>query len=71
MLTNQCRVRLRILNLMGQTVCTLVEARQDAGSYNVMWNGLTDNGLYVPSGIYLVRLEAGTVIQTLKIVVVQ
>jgi hypothetical protein len=47
-------VSLRIYNLMGQQVATLVNETKAAGSYEVSWNASD-----VASGIYYYRLEAG------------
>jgi hypothetical protein len=47
-------VSLRIYNLMGQQVATLVNESKAAGSYEVSWNASD-----VASGIYYYRLEAG------------
>jgi hypothetical protein len=53
-------VRIEIFNTKGQKVRTLVDASRTAGNYSDAWNGLDDNGLHVPAGIYLYRLSAGT-----------
>lgn len=47
-------VNLSIYNTVGQRVETLIQTRQHAGSYHVVWNA----GIY-PSGIYVYRLQAG------------
>jgi flagellar hook assembly protein FlgD len=39
-------------------VRSLVSANQDAGTYNVIWNGLNETGEQSASGIYLVMMEA-------------
>lgn len=56
-------VRLRIYNMLGEEVTTLVNHQQPAGTYKVDWNasGLT-------SGIYLYRLEAKNFVQTKKMI---
>jgi hypothetical protein len=55
------KVTLKIYNLLGQEVRTLVNARQTAGNYKVDWNGKDNAGKAVASGVYLYRLEAGDV----------
>ncbi|MGC8654802.1 MAG: T9SS type A sorting domain-containing protein, partial [Candidatus Kryptoniota bacterium] len=52
-------VSLKIYDILGQAVCTLVEGMQLAGSYTAQWDGRTENGNTLPSGIYLCRLIAG------------
>lgn len=61
-------VRLQILNLLGQEIVTLVEARQPAGEYAVRWDGADRLGRTVPSGIYFYRFEARGVQMMKKIV---
>lgn len=51
-------VRLTIYNLLGQKVRTLVDARQNAGVFDVQWNGKNDRGISAGSGVYFYRLEA-------------
>ncbi|MCS7258934.1 MAG: T9SS type A sorting domain-containing protein, partial [candidate division WOR-3 bacterium] len=45
-------VELKIYNLLGQVVNTLVNENQDAGSYQITWNGIDESGNCVPRGIY-------------------
>ena len=52
-------VSLKIYNIFGQRVKTLVEERQKPGYYNVIWNGRNDRGKNVASGVYLFRLKMG------------
>jgi minor extracellular serine protease Vpr len=53
----QSHIRLRVFDLMGREVASLVDAQQDAGSYSVNWIGTTNNGVLVSSGVYFCRLE--------------
>lgn len=50
---------LKIYNLTGQEVKTLVNARLTPGSYKVKWDGTNTNGQPVASGVYFYRLTAG------------
>jgi len=52
-------VSLRIYNVVGQVVRTLVAERQSAGRYQVRWNGADDRGVPVSSGIYFYQITAG------------
>lgn len=51
-------VNLRIYNMVGQVVRTLVNERQSAGRYSIRWDGKDDRGLSVSSGIYFYSLTA-------------
>ena len=52
-------VKLTIYNLTGQLVRTLVDAQKSAGRHEVVWDGRSDAGERLPSGVYLYRIEAG------------
>ena len=50
-------VTLRVYNILGQLVRTLVDDYREAGYYKVCWNGRDDLGKEVSSGVYFYRLE--------------
>lgn len=52
-------VSLKIYDLRGRCVRTLVDAELTAGSHSVQWDGRNDSGEQVSSGIYLYSLQAG------------
>ena len=58
------KVVLKIYNLLGQLVRTLVNEAQNSGEKSVIWNGRNDLGHSVSSGIYFFRLQAGREIET-------
>jgi hypothetical protein len=60
----QSRVTLKVFNMLGQTVCTLVDRMYPAGQYSVGWDGATDNGQRVASGVYFYQLRAGSQLLT-------
>ncbi len=64
-------VRLQIFNMMGQLVSTLIDQRQEAGYYQIGWAGIDQNGQYVPSGVYFIRLKAGQFSQVRKLTVMR
>jgi hypothetical protein len=51
-------VTIRIYNLLGQVVTTLVNEEVSAGHYSTVWNGADDNGFQVSSGIYFYEMKA-------------
>jgi photosystem II stability/assembly factor-like uncharacterized protein len=65
------QVVLKIYNIFGQEVRTLVNARQSAGVNSVVWDGRDRFGKEVSSGIYIYRLEAGESIQSRKMTFVR
>jgi hypothetical protein len=58
-LADGANVQLRIYNVVGQVVRTLVSEQQGAGRYTVRWNGTDDRGIAVSSGIYFYQISAG------------
>ncbi len=54
-------VSLKVYNVLGQEVKTLVDLRQNAGRYRATWNGEDSHGQKVSSGIYFYQLKAGDV----------
>jgi hypothetical protein len=65
------RVRLKIFDVSGRLVRTLVDEVQNMGSKRVTWDGLNDQGRAVSSGIYFCRLEAGSSLASRKIVLLR
>ncbi len=51
------RVSLRIYNVAGQLVKTLVDEEKAPGEYRVMWDGKNEQGDDVASGVYFYRLN--------------
>jgi hypothetical protein len=63
-------VSLKIYDLLGSEVATLVDARQEVGSYTVPFN--TNEGiLTLASGVYFYRLEAGSFVSMKKLVLMK
>ena len=57
-LPEAARVNLSIYNLLGQRVAELTNEAQNAGYYNVIWNGRNQSGSQVATGVYFYRIEA-------------
>lgn len=56
----QSQVQLSVYNLLGQRIAVLLNENKAAGVYAVQWNGQDDHGRTVSSGIYLIKLDAGS-----------
>lgn len=52
-------VRLKIYDVLGRQVATLVNAYQSPGNYRVEWNGKNGRGDVLASGVYFYSFEAG------------
>jgi len=59
-------VKIVIYNILGQPVRTLVNARQEAAKYNVVWDGKNDQGITVATGTYIYQIHAGEFSATKK-----
>jgi ligand-binding sensor domain-containing protein len=70
-LSKTIQVVLKVYNIFGQEVRTLVNERQPAGVNSVVWDGRDQSGKVVSSGIYIYRLQAGESIQSRKMTLVQ
>jgi flagellar hook assembly protein FlgD len=58
-LKSPVQIILRIYDVQGQLVRGLVNDYQQPGNYSVRWDGLNQNGIQIPSGIYFLRIHAG------------
>jgi hypothetical protein len=50
-------VALRVYDVLGREIATLVKGEQKPGYYVVQWNGLDDLGKRVASGVYFYRMQ--------------
>ena len=59
-------VSLKILNVLGQEIISLVNEEKPAGYYEVDFNAA-----YLPSGIYMYRIQAGSFAETKKMILLR
>jgi len=52
----ESHVVIQIINVKGQIICDLLDAKQTAGNYIERWDGTNQQGISVSSGIYFYRL---------------
>ncbi len=53
------KISLKVYDMMGREVKTLVNGVMTAGNHSVTWNGTDNNGNHVASGTYIYTLKAG------------
>ena len=61
-------ISLRIYNVLGQEVRTLIDGPLPSGSHLVLWDGTGDGGADLASGVYFSRMTSGNFSRTRKIV---
>jgi len=64
-------VSLRIYDTSGRLVRSLLDADCDAGRREEIWDGRDDMGRELSSGVYFCRIEAGTIMETRKMVLLR
>jgi photosystem II stability/assembly factor-like uncharacterized protein len=60
------QVSLKIFNTLGEELETLVNEEKAAGTYELNWNAAN-----LPSGVYFYRLQAGSFVQTRKMILLK
>ncbi len=57
-------VELKIFNVLGQAVRSLVDETMPKGSHSLVWDSTDDSGNSLSSGVYICRLRVGNQVQT-------
>lgn len=70
-LPNKQHVALAVFDARGSNVRTLVDGTVEAGETEIRWDGKDGGGKPVSSGVYFYRLQAGTRVQTRKLVLIR
>jgi hypothetical protein len=67
----QSRMTLKVYDVIGREVATLLNGERNAGRFTVEWNGKDQFNAPVASGIYFYRLETGSFVQTKKMIMLK
>jgi hypothetical protein len=59
-------VTLKVYNLLGEELSTIVSERLERGTYSAQWDGSK-----FPSGVYVYRLRSGTILETRKLILMR
>ena len=65
-LPKDVHVSLKVYDILGQEVITLVDEPQTAGYKSLVWDGRNESGESVASGLYIYRMTAGEFVQVQK-----
>ena len=71
MVNRPIHTTLKIYNILGQLVRTLVDEEKVAGNYKVIWDGRDNSGREVGSGIYFYQLRTEDYTATKKMVLLR
>jgi sugar lactone lactonase YvrE len=63
------RAQVRIYDIQGRWVRTLVDGETPAGAHAVEWDGRDDGGRVLPAGTYFFRLDANLATRTSKVLI--
>jgi hypothetical protein len=65
------RVTLRVFDIVGKPVCTLVDGWREVGVYSEVWDGRGDDDSALPSGVYFYSIKAGDFVAMRKMVLLK
>ncbi|MEW5701503.1 MAG: cohesin domain-containing protein [Candidatus Zixiibacteriota bacterium] len=63
--------RLEVFNVLGQHLATLIDEPMEPGNYSRVWDGTSESGQAVASGLYFYRLTTGNHTETKKMVLLK
>ena len=70
-LSQPAEIRIGVYDVTGRLIRTLADSPQAAGMHPVIWDGRNRDGSDAPSGLYFVRVRAGSFVQSRKLVLVR
>ena len=57
--------------MVGRKIRTIINEQQDSGKRSIIWNAKNENGQPVSAGIYLYQIQAGSFVQTKKLILIK
>jgi hypothetical protein len=70
-LAREGRVELRVVDVAGRVIATLLEERRAAGAHEAHWDGRDARGVAVSSGVYFAQLRTDDATDRRKLVVLK
>jgi hypothetical protein len=70
-LKEPCHVSLDVYDMIGRKVAALENGHFEAGIYHVIWDGRSDNGAPLSSGIYFYQLKTGSFLDTKRMLMLK
>ena len=71
LLPRRSDVSIRVYNMLGQEIITLLRQEQPYGKYSVSWNGLDKYGKQVASGVYFTELKSRNIRRVTKMLLLK
>ena len=68
---DQSVVNLTVYNLSGSKVKTLINKKQSSGFHQINWNGINEIGQKVTTGMYIYRLQIGSLTEIKKMILMK
>jgi hypothetical protein len=70
-LPETAKVTVRVYDMLGREIRTLVNAEHTSGTHEVIWSGDNDMGQKVASGIYMYSISTSKFVQTKKMILLK
>lgn len=70
-LAKSANLEIKIYDVTGREIRTLVQERKPAGQYTLIWNGRNDSGLPVSSGVYFYVMKSGKFLSRKKLILLR
>ena len=67
LLDEQNEVNINIYNILGEKVKTLYKGNLESGTHSFNWNGTNEQNSILPTGIYIVAVQAGNLMKSIKL----
>lgn len=64
-------VSIKVYNILGKEITTLLDEQLSPGSYTIDWEAEDSNGKLLPSGVYFIKMKAGSFQKTIKTVLLK
>lgn len=68
---DEVRVRLEVFDLLGRRVAVLADGEYESGGHRAVWDGRAESGRRLPNGVYVVRLKAGVVTASQRVLLLR
>lgn len=70
-LSQAITITIKVYNILGKEITTLVDENLSAGEHSVQWDGKDQKGNLLPGGIYFIQMIAGSYQKTIKTILLK